>query len=66
MPNTITVELPDETLLRYQQGASATRKNLEAFIVDRLVEAVPPLAADLPTPIKSELTALEGLDDKAL
>ena len=66
MPQTITLQLPGETLQRYQRGAAVARKALEEFLVERLVEAVPPLADDLPSPLHEELKALEGLDDKAL
>ena len=66
MTQTITLQLPDETLQRYQRGAIAARKVLEEFLVERLVEAVPPLAGDLPSPLHEELTVLESLDDKAL
>jgi hypothetical protein len=34
--------------------------------VERLAEAVPPLADDLPSPWHEELKVLEGLDDDAL
>jgi hypothetical protein len=66
MTQTITLQLPDETLQRYQQGATVARKVLEEFLVERLVEAVPPLAGDLPPPLREELTELERLDDEAL
>ena len=66
MTQTITLQLPAETLQRYQAGASVARKALEEFLVERLMEAVPPLADDLPSPLHEELKALETLDDKAL
>ena len=66
MGQIITLQLPDETLQRYQLGAVAARKALEEFLVDRLVEAVPPLASDLPFPLQEELRALEELDDETL
>lgn len=55
MAQTVTLHLPDEMLRRYQQGASAARKQLEEFLVERLLEAVPPLAADVPSPLGEEL-----------
>jgi hypothetical protein len=58
--------LPDETLQRYQQGATAARKLLEEFLVERLTEAIPPLADDLPSPLREELKMLEALDDETL
>ena len=66
MVQTITIQLPDETLQRYQRSAIAARKVLEEFLVDRLIEAVPPLADDLPSPLQKELKELEHLDDEAL
>lgn len=45
MSHTVVLDLPEETLLRYQKGAEAARKPLEEFLVDRLKEAAPPYAA---------------------
>lgn len=36
MPQTLTRHLPDETIQRYQQSATAAHKRLEDFIVERL------------------------------
>ena len=47
-------------------GATAARKLLEEFLIERLIEAVPPLADDLPSPLQEELKALEQFDDDAL
>jgi hypothetical protein len=66
MAQPVTLHLPDETLQRYRRGASAARKRLEEFLVERLLEAVPPLADDLPSPLHEALQALEDLDDDAL
>lgn len=66
MAQTVTLQLPDETLQRYRRGATAARKLLEEFLIERLVEAVPPLADDLPSPVHDELKAPEQLDDDAL
>lgn len=66
MAQTITLQLPGETLQRYRRGATIARKSLEEFLMERLVEAVPPLADDLPSPLHEELEVLESLDDKAL
>jgi len=66
MVQTVTLQLPDETLQRYRRGAAAARKGLEKFIVERLMEAVPPLADDLPPPLQEELKTLEELDDETL
>ena len=66
MAQPVTLHLPEETLQRYQRGATAARKLLEVFLVERLLETVPPLADDLPSPLREELQALEHLDDDAL
>jgi len=66
MAQMVTLQLPDETLQRCQRGATAARKLLEEFLVERLIEAVPSLADDLPSPLYEELEALEQLDNDAL
>jgi hypothetical protein len=66
MAQPVTLHLSDETLQRYQRGASAARKRLEEFLVERLLEAVPPLTDNLPSPLQEELKTLEHLDDNAL
>jgi hypothetical protein len=66
MAQMVTLQLSDETLQRCQRGATAARKLLEEFLVDRLIEAVPPLANDLPSPLHEELGALEQLDNDTL
>ena len=66
MAQTVTLQLPDETLQRYRRGATAAHKALEEFLTERLMEAVPPLAGGLPSPLREEVKALENLDDEAL
>ncbi len=66
MTQTVTLQLPDETLQRYRRGATAARKLLEEFLIERLMEVVPPLADDLPSPLHEELKTLEQLDNDAL
>ena len=66
MAQTVTLHLSDETLQRYRQGAIAARKPLEEFLVERLSEALPPLADDLPSPLHEALQVLETLNDDAL
>ena len=66
MAQTVSIQLSDEALQRYQRGAMAARKLLEEFLVERLREAVPPLADDLPPPLQEALKELEELDDEAL
>jgi len=66
MAQSISLQLPDETLHRYRRGAAAARKVLEEFLVERLTEAAPPLADDLPSPLREELQAMEDLSDETL
>ena len=66
MPQTITLQLSDETLRRYQRGALAARKVLEQFLVERLADDAPPLADTLPPPLREELRELETMDDQTL
>lgn len=66
MTHRITLELPEDTVRRFQQGATAARKCLEEFLAERLTEAVPPVADDLPSPFQEALKTLERLDDNAL
>jgi hypothetical protein len=51
---TVALQLPDETLQRYHRAATIARKALEEFLAERLMEGVPPLAADLPSPLQEE------------
>lgn len=53
MTQTVTLQLPGETLQRYQRDAAVAHKALEEFLAERLIEAVPPLADDLPSRFES-------------
>jgi hypothetical protein len=66
MAQTIVLQLPDGTAQRYQHGASAARKGLEEFLIDRLKEVAPPQLDGLPEPLRDELRTLEDLDDEEL
>jgi hypothetical protein len=66
MAQTVTLQLSDETLQRYQRGAMAAHKLLEEFLVDRLIEAAPPFGDELPSPLHEALQDIENLDDDAL
>ncbi len=63
MAETITLQLPEETLERYRRGAALARKPLEDFLVDRLVYVAPPPLGDLPAPMQEELQELARLSD---
>ena len=66
MPESVTVQLPPEALHRFRRGAGAAGKPLEEFLLDRLMDAVPPLPENIPFPLRDELDALEQLDETAL
>lgn len=66
MSRTVELQLPDETLQRYERGAAAARKELADFMVERLEEVAPPSTEDLPAPLSHELDAMEELEDETL
>lgn len=66
MTQAVTLYVPDEMLQRYRRGAAVARMDLDAFIAERLAEATPPLADDLPDVPRAELKSLEEGDDEAL
>jgi hypothetical protein len=66
MAESVTVQLPQEAFERLRRRAGAARKPLEEFLVDRLLDAVPPLPEDVPLSLRAELDALEQLDEPAL
>jgi hypothetical protein len=66
MSQTVTLDLPDDAADRYRRGASAARKPLEQFLVERLTESAPPPTDDLAPGLGDELRRMESLDDDAL
>lgn len=66
MSESVTVQLPQETLQRFRRGAGAAGKPLEEFLADRLMDAVPPLPEDIPPALREEMDALEQSDEAAL
>lgn len=66
MSQTVVIELPDETVVRYRQGAAAARKPLEEFLVDRLKEAAPPYVTTTTQKFDKELDNLNRLNDAEL
>jgi hypothetical protein len=66
MSQTVTLDLPDDAVDRYRRSASAARKPLEQFLVERLTESVPPSADDLTPALADELRSMELLEDDAL
>jgi len=66
MPQTITLHVPDDTAEYYRRGATAARKPLEQFLLERLGELVPQRVEPLPDSVLDELRRMEDLDDAAL
>lgn len=66
MAQTITVQVPDNILQRYQKGADAARKLLEDFIAERLEEAIPAIEETEESVLQRELDELGNLDNEAL
>lgn len=66
MPQTITLDLPDNFLQPLQRTAHATRLPLEQLLLRALQATLPPLGDDLPPAMRENLTALETLDDARL
>jgi hypothetical protein len=66
MSESVTVELSDKALERLRRGAGAAGKPLEQFLVDRLMDSVPPLPEDIPPALREELDMLEQLNEPAL
>lgn len=66
MAESVIVQLPRETLQRFQRGAGAAGKSLEDFLADRLMDAIPNLPEDVPPSVRAELDAMEQWDDSAL
>ena len=66
MATRVALEIPDETLARYRQGAAMAQMPLETFIVERLINTPLLLPDDFPPPLDEELRGLDRLDDESL
>ncbi len=66
MSQTVVLNLPDETIVRYAWGAAAARKPLEEFLADRLNEAASSLVDLEVQPFDEELDDLNQLSDNDL
>ncbi|MEM7112306.1 MAG: hypothetical protein AAF614_07730 [Chloroflexota bacterium] len=66
MTQTVILELPDETWQRLQQSATAARKDLPTFIIERLDEATPATATEPANRLEQELDEMAHLDDEVL
>jgi hypothetical protein len=66
MSQAVTLTMPDDVADRYRRGATAARKPLEQFLLERLGESVPPLIDQLPPSLRDELLQMEHMDNTAL
>jgi hypothetical protein len=66
MPQTITLNLPDNFAQPLQRVALAARLPVEQLLLRALQATLPPLDNDLPPAMRENLTALETLDDARL
>jgi hypothetical protein len=66
MSDSITVQLTPEAMHRFRWGAGVAGKPLEEFLLDRLLDAVPPRPENISSALREELDALERLDETEL
>lgn len=62
----VTLALPEELYIRFQQTAQATRQSLADTLLHALRVGSPPRWEDAPPSFQSELAVLDRLDDNAL
>jgi DNA-binding helix-hairpin-helix protein with protein kinase domain len=65
MPQTVTLDLPDNFFRPLQRTAEATSQRVEELLINALRASLPPLDG-LPDDVVENLTALETLDDERL
>ena len=63
---TINITLPDDVYRRLQQVADATRRPMEAVVIQSIQGNLPPSAEDLSPDLRGELSALQDLSDAEL
>lgn len=63
---TVTLDLPERTYLRFRHFAEATRRPLEDVLLRALDVGSPPAWEDAPAAVQLELAAMDRLDDDAL
>ncbi|MBK9715734.1 MAG: hypothetical protein IPO81_31295 [Kouleothrix sp.] len=63
---TINITLPDDVYRRLQQVADATRRPMEAVVIQSIQGNLPPSADDLSPDLRGELSALQDLSDAEL
>jgi hypothetical protein len=65
MPQTVTLDLPDNFFRPLQRTAAATSQPVEELLINALKASLPPLDG-LPDDVVEDLTALETLEDERL
>jgi hypothetical protein len=63
---TITLRLPENLFLRFQQAARATRRSLDDVLLYAMQVGSPPRWDDAPAEFQADLAALDRMDDEAL
>jgi predicted DNA-binding protein len=63
---TIAIQMPHPLYQRLQRLAELTHRPLESLVLQALDAHIPPLLEDMPEHIRTDLAALEKLEDEAL
>jgi hypothetical protein len=63
---TVTLQVPEQLLIRLQQAAEATRRPLDDVMLHSLEIGSPPRWDDAPAEFQADLAALDRMDDEAL
>lgn len=63
---TITLNLPEDVYIRFQQAAQATKQSLEDVFLRAVQVGSPPNWEDAPAEFQTDLAALDRLDDGSL
>ena len=66
LSQTLSINVPDQLLDRLKHLAQAVARPVEELVVSTLSDSVPHPPANLPQPIREELTRLERLSDQEL
>jgi predicted DNA-binding protein len=64
--STVAIQMPHPLYQRLQRLAELTHRPLESLVLQALDAHIPPLLEDMPEHIRTDLAALEKLDDAAL
>jgi hypothetical protein len=64
--HTIAFQMPEPLYLRLQRLAALTHRSVESLVLQALDAQIPLLLEDMPAPLRSDLSALETLEDMTL